>query len=153
MDTLLSALRIEYPNIRFMAGKTCCWSAQTQTITYDPIDTDETVWGILHELGHALLGHTTYQTDIELLQKEMLAWEEARILAEQHNIRLNEDHIQDCLDSYRDWINRRSTCPMCGTKSLSTAHNEYQCFNCQTTWHVSPARHHRPYRRQIQKLP
>jgi len=150
---VLSVLVADHPEIQFVKGERCCWSSENHTITYVENTSEESVWGILHELGHALLGHNTYKTDVELLQKEMLAWEKACELAARYNIALDEDHVQDCLDSYRDWINKRSTCPRCGVKTLSSADNIYQCFNCQTTWKVSPARHHRAYRRKTQKLP
>jgi hypothetical protein len=153
MGRLLSTLAADYPGIQFVKGRECRWSPESQTITYSEDDSNENTWGILHELGHALLGHATYKTDFELLQKEMLAWEKAREIAIRYTITLSEDHIQDCLDSYRDWINKRSTCPKCNVKTISSANNTYQCFNCQTIWEVSAARHHRPYRRQTQKLP
>lgn len=152
MDTLLNTLINDYPSIRFITGAHCRWSPQDQTITYVSEKSEENMWGILHELGHALLGHTTYKTDAELVQKEMLAWEKANELGKIYGVTLNDEYIQDCLDSYRDWINKRSTCPMCGVKTVSTVDNTYRCFNCQETWVVTPARHHRPYR-QIKKLP
>lgn len=152
MDTLLNTLRNDYPTINFIIGTHCFWSPQNQTITYTEDKNKESVWGVLHELGHALLGHTTYKTDAELVQKEMLAWEKAHELAEAYGVTLDDEYVQDCLDSYRDWINKRSTCPTCGVKTVSTGSNIYKCFNCQASWAVTPARHHRPYR-QIQKLP
>ena len=147
MHRLLKVLRLEFPAIQFVEGATCSWSPRNRIVYFvaggDPAD----VWGLLHELGHALLDHTTYQTDVELLRKEASAWEKARELAKHYDITIQEEHIQDCLDSYRDWINKRSQCPHCGVKTISDGDNAYLCFNCQTAWTVSPARHHRPYRR------
>jgi predicted RNA-binding Zn-ribbon protein involved in translation (DUF1610 family) len=59
---------------------------------------------------------------------------------------LNPDHIQDCLDTYRDWLHRRSRCPTCGMHVLQDKSNSYKCFNCGTSWQVSGRRFARPYR-------
>lgn len=154
MDHLIKLLRAAYPDFTFVPGARCCWSPETKTIVYTNSKKNRTdAWSILHELGHALLGHTTYDNDIELLQKEMLAWEKARSLASQYNLPIDEEYIQNCLDSYREWLSRRSTCPHCHVKSLQASPDSYQCFNCTQTWHVTPARHSRTYRRKIKTTP
>ena len=147
MESLVEKLRLGHPDLLFIAGQTCCWSPEKNTIVYTTGSGQEDAWSLLHELGHALLGHKDYKTDLELLQKEMLAWEKARELAPQHNITIEDGYIQNCLDSYRDWLAKRSTCPQCGIKTMaSRTKNSYRCFNCHAIWMVSDARHHRPYR-------
>jgi len=131
-----------------MVGSQCYWSPETQTIVYEAGGANAHIWSVLHELGHALLGHTSYKSDIELLQKEMLAWEKARELARAYAVHIDNDHVQECLDSYREWLSRRSTCPNCRIKTLQTSPESYQCFNCSLTWRVTPARHSRTYRRK-----
>lgn len=104
-------------------------------------------WSLLHETGHALLGHTSYVADIELLKLEVAAWDRAKQLAKELGTSIDENHIQDCLDTYRDWLDKRSICPNCGTKSIQTDKgSKYRCFNCHTTWRVSNNRFGRAYR-------
>jgi predicted RNA-binding Zn-ribbon protein involved in translation (DUF1610 family) len=154
MDLLLQTLKKDYPQLVFTPGAVFSWSAPQQKVTYTRrMRGAPNEWSLLHELGHALLGHTAYQTDVELLQMEVAAWERAVLLAKDYKLRIDPDHIQDCLDTYRDWLHRRSTCPACGTISLQTDATTYACHNCQTTWHVTRSRLCRPYRRTIKKAP
>ncbi len=147
MDSLLERLRHDYPDLQFIVGTTCYWSPGNKSIIYVLEPGLATAWSILHELGHAILGHQTYRTDAELLQKEVLAWGKAHELAQTYGLVINDEHIQNCLDSYRDWLDKRSTCPNCGVKTTASTARTYRCFNCHTGWAVSPDRHRRPYRR------
>lgn len=105
------------------------------------------VWSLLHETGHALLDHTSYKADFELLRLEVEAWERAKLLAADLDVAIDEDHIQDCLDTYRDWLFKRSICPQCNTKCLQQGDFvHYRCFNCHTVWRVSSSRFCRAYR-------
>ncbi len=151
MDSLLERLRHDYPDLQFIVGTTCCWSPDNKSIMYVLEPGLEATWSILHELGHAILNHQNYKTDVELLQKEVLAWGKAHELAQTYGIVINDEHVQNCLDSYRDWLDKRSTCPNCGVKTTAATARTYRCFNCHASWTVSLARHHRSYRRQIQK--
>jgi hypothetical protein len=93
-----------------------------------------------------MLGHQTYRSDFELLLLEVAAWDKAKQLAASQGITMDEEHIQDCLDTYRDWLHERSTCPRCGTVSLQASPSEYNCHNCSASWQVSKSRFCRPYR-------
>lgn len=147
MDELINKLKYIIPDIKFVPGDTFSWSPATTTISYTPSNTNTVhMWSLLHESGHAKLGHTNYQSDIELLLMEVAAWEEARSLARQLGTTIDEDHVQNCLDTYRDWLHQRSTCPRCGTVSLQTSPKEYRCHNCAMQWQVSTSRFCRPYR-------
>jgi hypothetical protein len=66
-----------------------------------------------------------------------------------YNLNQEDDHVQNCLDTYRDWLHRRSSCPQCGAHVLQRDVSTYQCFNCQTRWHVSSGRFVRPYRKML----
>jgi hypothetical protein len=148
MTELIKQLQTEYPRLTFTAGKAFYWSPKTQTITYTARASSKVaVWSLLHELGHALLGHDSYTSDLELLLLEVAAWETASELAKRYNHQIDDDHIQDCLDTYRDWLHQRSTCPTCGNQSLQQDAEHYRCFNCRTTWKVTASRFCRPYRR------
>lgn len=151
MDKLLVRLAEDFPQLCFAAGPSFCWSPATGQILYKQSAPDDpspqAVFSLLHETGHALLGHKRYRLDFELLELEVSAWERAKHLAAQYGITIDEDHIQDCLDTYRDWLYRRSICPSCTTKALQQdGSHYYQCFNCRATWRVSPSRFCRPYR-------
>jgi hypothetical protein len=150
MESLIAKLRKDFPALSFAAGEDHFWSPHKKRITYtieDQSDSSNKYWSLLHEVGHAILGHQTYKSDFELLQLEVAAWEKACSLAKRYGLSVDEDHIQNCLDSYRDWLHRRSTCPVCGNHSLQDSARSYQCFNCQTRWGVSVSRFCRPYRR------
>lgn len=149
MTTLLHKLFADFPALTFQAGAQFCWSPKDRQVIFRAEAMEETLggWSLLHEVGHALLDHSTYTSDFELLQMEAAAWEEARKLAHTYGYDIDPDHIQDCLDTYRDWLHRRSTCPACGNRSLQENARTYACFNCSTKWNVSASRFCRPYRR------
>jgi len=153
MEQLLQSLKTRFPGLCFIPGKSFYWSPATKEIYY--ASDDEAVsatWSLLHETAHALLGHTTYVLDFELLDLEMAAWQKAKELGNDFNLVITDDHIENCLDSYRDWLHRRSVCPSCGTQVLQhDAGNEYTCFNCRSAWRVTPSRFCRPYRQSAPK--
>lgn len=150
MHKLLQTIQADFPNLNFVAGKRFYWSPKQEAIHYSQDQKDESVaqWSLLHELSHALLEHKTFASDFELLLIEVAAWHKAEELAANYHINIDPEHIQDCLDTYRDWLYQRSTCPSCTSCSLQTDHRTYQCHNCKTVWHVSASRLCRPYRRR-----
>ncbi len=146
----ISRVVSDYPQFQFQPGSQEHWSPKSNTITYsrsEPLD--ELRYGLLHELAHALLGHNTYHSDFELLKLESEAWELAAKIGRKYNVELDDGHIQDCLDTYRNWLHRRSKCPTCGMHVMQQDASTYRCFNCQTTWQVSHRRFARSYRRRI----
>lgn len=148
MQKLLDSLQSAFPSLRFTPGATFYWSPESREVFYKatPADTNQT-WSLLHETGHGLLEHQTYQTDVELLKMEVAAWDKARELAAQFGISIDEEHIEDCLDTYRDWLHARSICPSCTTKCLQQSDmHSYKCHNCHTVWKVTPSRFCRAYR-------
>jgi hypothetical protein len=151
---LLSTLTTQYSAISFVAGDSFYWSPAKRQVHYKH-DAQGIIatFSLLHEVAHGLLDHKRYKLDFELLQLEVAAWEEAKRIALTYTIEIDEDHIQDCLDSYRDWLYRRSICPSCTTKALQLDDQpKYRCYNCATTWLVTPSRFCRPYRRQKNSL-
>lgn len=140
----------EYPEFKFKAGPQEHWSPKTKTITYEagrPLI--QQTYGLMHELAHALLGHTNYHSDFELLKLESEAWHKASQIGKEYGIEISEDYIQNCLDTYRDWLHRRSQCPACGIHVLQTDPKTYKCFNCDARWQVSSGRFARSYRRSL----
>lgn len=149
LDNLLPQIAADYPDLEFIESAHFSWHAGRKHVTFKKKkNAEHTVWALLHELGHALLQHADYRHDIELLQLEVAAWDKARSLAHRYDLEIDEDYVQDCLDTYRDWLHLRSTCPTCYARSLQASQSRYRCFNCQTSWQVSRSRLCRPYRLQ-----
>lgn len=148
MSDLLNQLRTAFTQLEFVASDQYYWSPEGREIYYKrDAHGEQNDWSLLHETGHALLKHRQYRTDFELLKLEVAAWDKAREIALHFGITISEDHIQDCLDTYRDWLHARSTCPTCSTKCLQQDdRNEYACFNCGTRWAVGANRFCRTYR-------
>jgi len=158
MQKLLAELKRLLPHVSFEAGEAFFWSPGTNKITYKPgkAKGNQYKWALLHESAHALLAHQDYKYDIELLLLEVEAWEKAKSIAKDLGLTIEEDPIQDCLDTYRDWLHQRSTCPRCSTASLQVSPREYRCHNCSADWNVSASRFCRPYRisgQQTKKSP
>ncbi len=150
MSTIVTQLIKDFPSLSFLESDSFYWSPRKHAIHYAALDNETTVskWSLLHEVGHALLEHQDYQTDFDLLLLEISAWEKAKELAKNYNEKIDPDHIQDCLDTYRDWLYSRSTCPKCTNCSLQIDTHTYSCFNCNEVWHVSRSRKCRTYRKK-----
>lgn len=111
----------------------------------------------LHELGHALSHHKDYTTHIKRLKIESEAWEVAKTVLENYqktaktlqgsndpnekfdgknleNIlpEWNQDYVEDCLDTYRDWLHAKSKCKKCGQTRYQTKDGKYHCPFCDT---------------------
>ena len=154
MHKLLTSLQIAYPKIKFTPSTSFYWSPENQEVFYiEDIDTEISRWSLLHEVGHALLDHHSYDADYMLLRLEVAAWQKAKEISQNFNLLIEEDHIQDCLDTYRDWVFKRSICPECGTKCFQGSDfKHYKCFNCHARWRVTPSRFCRTYRTTESKL-
>src|ERR1035438_1229275 len=92
------------PEIRLEPAESFFWSHKQKKITYNQSVSDREVgiWSMLHEAAHASLNHTNYTSDLGLLRLEVEAWNAAKKLARQLAIEIDDSHIQDCLDTYRD---------------------------------------------------
>lgn len=125
--------------ISFKPGDDFRWDPTSLCIFYNP-----TAFGapqlLLHELGHALLGHANYTYDIELLRMERAAWDKAIAICGNYKININEDLLEQHLNTYRDWLHNRSLCPSCNFTGLQTGHLAYYCPACHATWRVNQAR-------------
>lgn len=139
ITSLAAKLQAEYPAYHFVEGREFRWSPQEKTIFYDGSSDD--LSSLLHELAHAILGHSDYLRDIELIAMERAAWEyAANSLAPHHNASITPDTIEDALDTYRDWLHARSTCPHCGATGVQIKDHLYRCITCFTQWRVNDAR-------------
>ncbi len=136
--SLLSKLQESYPEIKFVSGNDFIWSPKDNRVEYvnKSLPTDIGKWALIHEVAHADLKHISFEDDFSLLQLEIAAWRKAREIAKIYDMEIDSEHIEDCLDTYRDWLHNRSTCPKCGVVSLQGKNNTYTCFNCRTSWKV-----------------
>lgn len=85
---------------------------------------------LLHEVGHALLGHCEYGADLERLKMERAAWEKAQELCGRYGAEYDEEAVEGALDTYRDWLHRRSRCAKCGLTRFQGADGRYRCPGC-----------------------
>jgi len=136
-SSLVKLLAIEFPNISFITGGSFAWSPANNRITYIAHSSDTS--SLLHELSHALLGHTSYRRDIELIGQERDAWSHASQLASKYEVTVAEETAQTALDTYRDWLHARSTCPACRATGVQTAQSAYACLACRAQWQVNSA--------------
>src|SRR3970282_1184092 len=105
VKSFLTKLREDFPEFSFQPGSQDHWSPKANTITYkSTASLKEIQYGVLHELAHAKLGHTNYRNDFELLKLESLAWQLAAKVGKKYGVKIGDVHIQDCLDTYRDWL-------------------------------------------------
>lgn len=135
----MQAIIDDFPQFEFEAGYFFMWSPHTNSIVYDPdrMDRNDGQIALLHEVGHALLGHKIYKYDAELLKMEMDAWDQFRRLAPKYQLTVDEEHIAACIATYDHWLTKRATCPDCATFSLQRARDEYGCFACGSIWQVN----------------
>lgn len=146
MDHVINILLADYPQFTFAHGEVAFWSPSDKTVHYTT-GKPHSEASILHELAHGLLAHVNYSNDLDLLRKEIDAWELAKNISCRYDITIDANHVQDCLDTYRDWLHKRSTCPRCGMNGLQNGTKVYTCLNCSHEWCVGSARFCRPYRR------
>lgn len=126
-------------NLTFVQGEGFGWNHATCTISYGPRQPNAAAY-LLHEYGHALLEHTHYTHDIDLLKIERAAWEKALIIAPSFDLAIDTSIVEDALDTYREWIHARALCPQCGATGIQSGHLTYRCVACGATWHVNEAR-------------
>jgi len=129
----------DFPQFQFIAGKGFMWSPHTKSIVYDARrkDSNDGKIALIHEIGHALLGHRLYKYDMELIKIEMDAWDMVRQLAPRYNLYVDEQHLARCMATYDIWLTKRATCPDCQNFSLQKGRDEYGCFACGSVWQVN----------------
>jgi Zn finger protein HypA/HybF involved in hydrogenase expression len=139
IHSLLPKLKKAYPSLKFESGSSFRWSPSKKTVYYD--EKEDTQWVILiHELAHGLLGHADYSKDVQLLNMERKAWDKALEVAVGFHETISEDTIEAHLDSYRDWLHKRSSCPHCQAIGLQIKKQVYSCPACHHEWRVNEAR-------------
>jgi len=131
-----------YPHLSRLVlhkDETFGWNHTACAIYYNPTAGGAEYY-LLHEFGHAVLQHSDFSHDIDLLKMERAAWEEAKKIGDSYGITIPEDAIEDALDTYRDWLHNRSACPTCAATGIQVAPFTYQCTACHSQWRVNEAR-------------
>lgn len=146
ISSLVNTLQADFSQFQFIEGDISHWSHTKNTIFYATND-PHIEWVLLHELGHACLHHADYQRDIELLAMERDAWHHATtVLAPAYDLVIDPDFIEDHLDTYRDWLHAKSTCPCCTLTGVEVQKQQYRCLGCQHTWKTNEGTQTRVYR-------
>lgn len=127
--TFLKKIKSDFPEFRFVDGKKFAFRP-TKTIVIGPTEPQDDAL-LLHEISHALLGHKNFIMDIERLKMESEAWEKAKELAKKYRVFIDEDFIQNELDTYRNWLHNKSRCKACGLTCYQTPDGIYHCPRCE----------------------
>ena len=136
--SLIKRLKTDYPQFVYKKASNFLWSHSDNTIYYT-CENDDCSF-LFHELSHAILNHTDYDRDVELIAIEREAWGNAKKIAENYGIEINDGFIQSNLDTYRDWLHKRSTCPECRATGLQIKKHIYKCLACCHDWRVNDAK-------------
>lgn len=149
MSWLIQKLSQDNPDILFEEGEVFSWSPTKRTVFYKTNELGAPAL-LLHETSHALLEHRNYQRDVELVSMEAAAWDKAKEYATELEAEyaksfkvvkiVTEDQVQDHLDTYREWLHNRSTCPKCTAIGYQTDPLRYACPACSHKWRVNEAR-------------
>lgn len=135
-EELLVRLKADHPELNFRVGAKFLYRPW-RTIYYEQFlrggqeDEQKYCLQLLHEVGHALLRHFDYVTDLERIKIERSAWDKAQQLCDIYNIAYDEDFVEEELDTYRDWLQRRSVCPECGLVRYQDKRGGYHCPRCE----------------------
>lgn len=140
-SSLAPRLTTDFPDIHFETSDDFYWSPTTKTVFIGTVHNQTDQLTLLHEVAHAVLGHKHYARDIELLKIEREAWDYVRVnLAPRYETAYDEDHAETMIDSYRDWLHNRSTCPQCCASGIQTGDHTYRCLGCSHDWRVNDAK-------------
>ncbi len=149
----MDAIIKDFPQFEFIPGRYFMWSPHSNSITYDEqrLEHNDGKIALVHEIGHALLGHRLYRYDMELLRMELDAWDQVRRLAPAYGLYIDEAHITRCIATYDEWLTKRATCPDCQNFSLQKGRDEYGCFACGSVWQVNWRKDRRVTRRVVER--
>lgn len=139
ISSLLVKLGADFPQFQFISGKEFRWAPHENAVYY--LIGSDNIAALLHELSHAVLNHQAYARDIQLIEYEQAAWQYAKtVLGMRYKIEISQDHIEDSLDTYREWLHARSSCPECSATGIQIKQNLYSCLACHSKWRVNDAR-------------
>ncbi len=148
LDIILQHIKTNHSNVTYKKSNKSYWDPLSQTIFHNPNKNYAEVT-LLHELGHAINQDKQYKYDTDLLKMELQAWQQANKISKKLAIDIDKNYIEDCMDSYRNWLHARSKCPNCSQNSIQNSELKYVCLNCGCTWQTSRERFCRTYRKKI----
>lgn len=128
-EDFLNRIKQDFPEFRFVFEKKFAFRPPRTIVLGPPEPFSELL--ALHEVSHAILKHKTFRMDVERLRMECEAWDKARELAFRYDIEVDENLIQDELDTYRDWLHNKSRCRSCGLTRYQTPDGAYHCPRCE----------------------
>ena len=128
---LLHKIKLSYPDLVFKKGRKFAFKPP-RSIFIGPEEPQDDLL-LLHEVGHAILGHSDFTIDVDRLKMESAAWKKARELASDFGVEIDEEMIQNQLDTYRDWLHQKSRCPGCGLTRYQTLDRVYHCPMCENS--------------------
>lgn len=138
--SLIDKLTTDFPQFIFQNAHASRWSARENTVYYSDATSTHGQHELLHELGHALLGHDSYTHDVELLSIERQAWDKAIELAPSYGLSIDDDTVEEQLDTYRNWLHARSRCPNCHVAGFQRKTLDYSCALCGVNWRANEAK-------------
>ena len=127
--TFLARVKSDYPEYKFISGKRFSFRPP-KTIVIGPEEPNDSLL-LLHELGHALSNHRDFNTSVRRVKMEREAWEKARELCSLYEVEYNDELIEEELDTYRDWLHKKTCCPKCGLTMFQTPDGVYHCPRCE----------------------
>lgn len=141
ISSLANTLASAFPGLSFEVSDDFRWSPEEKVVYYCTDEREDGASELLHETAHGLLQHAGYERDIDLLKMERDAWSyAAQELAPRFGINIEDDSVEDALDSYREWLHARSLCPHCSQTGIQTDTNTYSCLGCDESWYANEAR-------------
>lgn len=127
--TFLAKIKSDYPEFSFREGTRFSFR-YPKTIIVGPAEKNDELL-LLHELGHALSGHKTFGTGAERLKMEREAWDKARKIAPKYGVEFDDSLAEAELDTYRDWLDKKTRCRKCGLTCYQTPDGVNHCPRCE----------------------
>ena len=136
-SSFLLKIVADFPDFSFRPGKKFSFRPP-KTIFYpkdynlEKLDSKSSYFklSLLHEIGHALSKHHSFDTCAKRVKMEVEAWEKARFLTKKYQLKVDEDFIESELDSYRNWLYQKSKCPRCSLTRFETPDGNWHCPCC-----------------------
>ena len=128
--TFLERVKGDFLKLRFVSGAKFAFRPPRTVVVPRDSDSPYDSLLLLHEIGHVLIGKYDFKTEVERLKIEVLAWEKAKELAVLYGVPIDEDMIEDELDTYRNWLHQKSRCPNCGLTRFQTPDGVFHCPKC-----------------------
>lgn len=127
--TFLAKIKSDYKEFRFVSGKRFSFRPP-QTIVVGPEEDGDCLL-LLHELGHAISSHRDFDTGARRLKMEREAWDKAQELCSLYGVEYDAELVETELDTYRDWLHKKSRCPKCGLTRFQSPDGVYHCPKCE----------------------